>query len=82
MKTNIYFFIISCSFRLRMRNVSNKSCRENQNTFLFKNFYSKIVPFRKKCRKILLNGAGHVTVRLMRIGCWALKATNTHTHRM
>jgi len=26
------FMIKSRSFRLRMRNVSNKSCRENQNT--------------------------------------------------
>ena len=40
------FFIISRSFLLRMRNVSGKSCRENQNThFVFSNFFS-----RKSCR--------------------------------
>ena len=38
MKTNIHFFIISCSV-LRMRNVSDKSCREIQNTqFMFNDF--------------------------------------------
>jgi len=40
MKTNIHFLIISPSFLLIMRNVSDKSCRENQNThFVFSNFF-------------------------------------------
>jgi len=31
-----------------MRNVSDKSCRENQNKhFMFNNFLSKIVPFMR-----------------------------------
>jgi hypothetical protein len=39
------FFIISRSILLRMRNVSDKSCRENQNTrFLFSNLF-----FLKSC---------------------------------
>jgi len=43
-----------------MRNVSNKVCRENQNThFVFSNFFSKIVPFMRKCGKILYSWAGH-----------------------
>jgi len=34
------FLIISLSFLLRMRNVSDKICRENQNTrFVFSNFF-------------------------------------------
>jgi hypothetical protein len=44
----IYFLIISRSILLRMRNVSVKSCRENQNThFVFSNFFPspKTVPF-------------------------------------
>jgi hypothetical protein len=47
------FFIISRSFLLRMRNISDKSCRENQNThFVFSNFFFlKIVPFVRKCGK-------------------------------
>ena len=32
MKTNIHFFIVSRSFVLRVRNVSDESCRENQKT--------------------------------------------------
>ena len=43
------FLIISRSFLPRMRNVSDKSCRENQNTnFVFSNSFSKIVPFFEK----------------------------------
>jgi len=42
------FLIISRSVFLRMRNVSDKSCRENLNThFKFRNFFSKILPFMK-----------------------------------
>jgi hypothetical protein len=49
MKTNIHFFIISHSFLLRMRNVSDKSYRENQNTyFAFSKFFLEIV--EKYCR--------------------------------
>ena len=34
------FFIISCSVLRRMKNVSDKRCRENQNThFMFNNFF-------------------------------------------
>jgi len=44
----------SRSFLLRTKNVSDVSCRENQNTrFMFKNFSSKIVPFMRFCGKIL-----------------------------
>jgi len=44
---------ISRSVLLRMRDVLDKSCRENQNThFMFKNYFSKIVPFMRKCGKI------------------------------
>jgi len=42
----MYIFIVSRLFLLRMRNVSNKRCRENQKThFVFGNFF-----FRKWCR--------------------------------
>ena len=47
MKTNTHFFIISRSFILRIKNVSDKLCRGNQNTHLLFNnfFFSKIVLF-------------------------------------
>jgi len=51
MKTHGVFIIISCSFTLRMRNVSDSSCRENQNVhFMFSHFYffpPKIVLFMR-----------------------------------
>jgi len=40
MKANTNFFIISRSFLLRMRNISHKSDRENQNKIsMFSNFF-------------------------------------------
>ena len=46
---DLYTILIICrSVLLRMRNVSDKSCRENQNThFVFSNFSSQIVPFMR-----------------------------------
>ena len=42
------FLIISRSVLLTMRNVSDKSCTENQNThFVFSDFFAKIVPFMR-----------------------------------
>jgi hypothetical protein len=42
------FMIISRWIILRMRNVSDTSCRENQNThFVFSNVFPKIVPFMR-----------------------------------
>jgi hypothetical protein len=42
------FLNISRSVLLRMKNVSQKSCRENQNThFTFSNSFPKIVPFMR-----------------------------------
>jgi hypothetical protein len=42
------FMIISRSIFLRMGNIPDESCRENQNTyFMFSNFFPKIVPFMR-----------------------------------
>jgi hypothetical protein len=42
------FLIKSKSVLLKMRNVSDKSCRENQNTnLMFNNTFSKIIPFMR-----------------------------------
>ena len=54
------FVIIPQSFLLRMRNVSNKNFRENQNThFMFNICFTKIMPFMRWCGKILYSWAGH-----------------------
>jgi len=44
-----YTFVkVSRSVSLRMRDVSENGCGENQNTkFVFKNFFPKIVPFMR-----------------------------------
>jgi len=43
-----------------MKNVSDRSCRENKNThFVFNNFFNNIVPFMRLCGKVLYSGAGH-----------------------
>jgi len=72
--------IISRLVLLRTRNVSNKSCRENQNTHLmFSNFFSKIALFVRR-GKILHSRIGH------RSGARALHAEYTrlqiHTRRI
>ena len=70
--------IISRSFRLRIRNVSDKSCRENQNIlFMFNNIFSKIVPFIM-WKNIVQRGRPQ-TIWRMRTACWLPKATSTHT---
>jgi len=77
------FSIISRSVLLRMTNISDKCCRDNQSTrFVFRHFFSQ-----KSCR--LWNNvekyfrAGETTDdnrrRLMRVACWITKATDTHS---
>jgi hypothetical protein len=58
----IYIFLITSRSFLLKRNVPDKRCRENQNTyFVFSNcfFSSKIMPFMRKCGKILYSRIGH-----------------------
>jgi len=83
MKTDICtFMIISRRIIHRMRNVSGKSCRENQNThFMFHNMFPKIVPFMRQCGKNIVEwDRPRMTIWRMRIACWYPKATDTHTH--
>ena len=75
------FFILSRSVLLRMRNVSDKNCRENQDTyFAFSNFFS--LENRAVCGKIWENmverGRPQMTIWRMRTACWIPKNTNTH----
>jgi len=41
------FFITSRWVLLRMKNVSDESRRENQNTFFVQNCFSKVIPFMR-----------------------------------
>ena len=55
------FMIISRWILLRMGNVSDKSCREKQNTHLvFNNLFPNIVPFMRDCGKIWENQTRHI----------------------
>jgi len=72
----------SCVVLFRTRNLSDKSCRENQNTrFMFNNVY------RKSCRlwdNVEEYGrAGQATddniIRRMRFTCWMTEATDTRS---
>jgi hypothetical protein len=75
------FMIVSISVMLRIRNVSDESCRENQNThFVLNNF------FRKSCR--LWDNVGKCgtarqatgkTIRHIHFACWITKATDAHS---
>ena len=75
------FLIISRSVLLRMKNVSDKNCRENQNThFVFSNLFSKNRPlYEIMCKNIVEPDRLHMTIWHMRIACWIPKATYTHS---
>ena len=82
MNTNTRLFIISVSVLLRMINVSDKSCRENQNIhFVFSNVFSKIVSFMGYVEKYRTARQTTDDNTLWRMGfaCWIPKATNTHS---
>jgi len=74
------FFITSRSFLLKMRNVSDKSCRENQNThFVFSNFFFNRTVYETMWKNMVQPDRPQMTVRCMRISCCIPKATNTHS---
>jgi len=75
------FCITSHSFHLKMRNVSDKSCRENQIThFIFGNLFLKNLDIMRKCGKnIVERDRPQMEIWRMRIEYRIPKATNTHT---
>ena len=62
-----------------MRNVSDKSCRENENThFEFSNLFPEnSAVFELKWKNIVEWGRPQMTIWRTRIACWVTKATNT-----
>jgi hypothetical protein len=76
------FMIIFPTILLRIRNVSDKHCRENQNThFMFKTFFPKIVLLKDNVEKYGIAGqaTNENTIWRMRIACWITKATDIHS---
>jgi hypothetical protein len=66
---------------LRMRNISNKSCGENQNPhFMFNNFFSEDrTVYEIMWKNVVQPDRPQMTIWRMRISCWTPKATNTHS---
>jgi len=85
MMTNSTFsFILSRLIILSMRNVSDKSCRGNQNTrFGFSKLAPpsrQVVPFmRLMWKNIVEPERSQVAIRHMRFACCITKATDTHS---
>jgi hypothetical protein len=77
------FLITSLSVLLRMINIADKSCRENQNAhctfndFFF--FFENRAVYEIMWRNIVDLGRPQMTIWRMRIACWIPKATNTHS---
>jgi hypothetical protein len=71
-------FITSRSIILKIRNVSDKSCRENQNThFVFSKLFSKYrVVYEIMWENIVERGTTQMTIWRMRIECCISKAIN------
>jgi hypothetical protein len=65
-----------------MRNVSDKICRENQNTyFVFCNFFfENRAVYEIMWKNCVERGRPQMTIWRMRIACWITKATDTSTH--
>ena len=67
---------ISCWILLRMRNVSNKSCREHKSThFMFNNFFSEIYAIYEIVSKNVLEPE-----RPQMSVWWRSMCAHTHTH--
>jgi hypothetical protein len=65
-----------------MRNVSDKSCRENQNThFVFRNFFffENRAVYEIMWKNISEPDGPQTTTWCMRVSRWVPKATNTHS---
>jgi hypothetical protein len=78
---------VSRKILLRMGNISNKSCSENQNThFMLSNIFPKIVPFMRMSKNVVEPQAADNMC--LCTACWISKATRvqghacpcTHTH--
>jgi hypothetical protein len=73
---------MSGSVLLRVRNVSDKRCRENQNTFfMFSNyfFFENCVVDEIMRKNVIVSGMPQMKIWGMSIACWIPKATSTHS---
>ena len=85
-KANGYFtwrpiYIFLSRSLLIMKNVSDKSCRENLNThFIFGNFFFEShALYEIMWKDVVERGRSQMTIWRMRIACWIPRATNRHS---
>ena len=72
--------IISRSVLPSMRNVADKSCRENQNThYLVSNIFRNRAVYELMWKATVELDRPQMIIWHMRIACWIAKATNTHS---
>jgi hypothetical protein len=78
------FLTISRSILLRTRNVSDKRCRENQNThYMFNNVFSKTRTIYEITWKSMVQPVSPEKILWrMGIACWITKATYTHSEHV
>ena len=70
--------IISSWILLRIRNVADTNCGENQNTrLMFNSFFPEIVLFMGQCGKTWYGQTDNIW--RMRFACWIPKAANTNS---
>jgi hypothetical protein len=80
------FMVTSRWILLRMRNIWDKYCRENQGTHLYSNsFFPKTVSLMRKCGKVWYSETGHsrqynMAHALCMLDDWRYKHTHTRTH--
>ena len=75
------FMILSRCIILKMTNVSDKSCLENQSThFVFNNVFSENYAVSEiMWKNVVEPDRPHITIRPMRFACWITKATDTQS---
>ena len=79
MVTQYTFLTIYSLILLRMRNISGKPSRENRNThFMFNNFFLLTRSLYEIVNTVEPNRP-QMAIWRMRIACWVIKATNTHS---
>jgi len=73
--------VTSRSALLRMRNVSDKSCRENRKTrFVFSNFlFENGAAYEIIWKSIVERGRPRMAIWRVRIACWTSKAADIHS---
>jgi hypothetical protein len=74
--------IVSLTVLLRMRNISHKSCIENQNTHFVFFFFQNCAVYEIEWKNIAELGRLQFTVRRVHSACWITKATDTHSEHV